>query len=179
MSNATGGSTDGLRAKLSRLGPTWIAGAIAAGPASMAAVLGAGATFGYALLWVVVLSALLGATAQYLSMRLGLLTERGIVGAVEEHLGELWAWVLVIDTVLASGLAQIVIMKTVAEVSGTITGFDPRLWGVAWALALAVGLAGGGYRFLETGAKAIVSIVVLAFVATAFLVPIDPGAAAG
>jgi len=179
MSNATGRSTDGLRAKLSRLGPTWIAGAIAAGPASMAAVLGAGATFGYALLWVVVLSALLGATAQYLSMRLGLLTERGIVGAVEEHLGELWAWVLVIDTVLASGLAQIVIMKTVAEVSGTITGLDPRLWGVAWALVLAVGLAGGGYRFLEGGAKLIVSVVVLAFVATAFLVPIDAGAAAG
>jgi len=179
MSNATSDPANGLRGKVSQLGPTWIAGAIAAGPASLAAVLGAGATFGYTLLWVVVLSALLGATAQYLSMRLGLLTEQGIVGAVEEHLGELWAWVLVIDTVLASGLAQIVIMKTVAEVSGTVVGFDPRVWGVVWALVLAVGLAGGGYRFLEVGAKAIVSVVVLAFVSTAFLVPIDAGAAAG
>ncbi|SNZ12397.1 manganese transport protein [Natronoarchaeum philippinense] len=179
MSNATHDSAvTGIRSKFSKLGPTWVAGAIAAGPASMAAVLGAGATFGYALLWVVVLSALLGATTQYLSMRLGLLTERGIVGAVEDHLGELWAWVLVIDTVLASGLAQIVIMKTVAEVSGTITGFDARLWSVVWALVLAAGLAGGGYRFLEVGAKAIVSVVVVAFVASAFFVPIDAGAAA-
>jgi manganese transport protein len=177
LESASSGLTN-VVSNLKNMGPAWLAGAIAAGPATMAAVLGAGATFEYALLWVVVLSAVLGTTAQYLSMRLGLLTEQGIVATVEEHLGEFWAWVLVIDTVLASGLAQIVIMKLVASVSGTITGLDPRLWGVGWAVVLAVGLAGGGYRFAEVGAKLLVSIVVLAFVASMFLVPIDAGAAA-
>jgi manganese transport protein len=164
----------GLRGYLSKLGPTWVAGAVAVGPASMAAVITAGASFGYALLWVVVLSAVLGATAQYLAMRLGLLTEQGIVTTVEEHLGETWAWILVADTVLASGLAQLIIMKTVADVSSTITGIDPRVWGVVWALVLAIGLAGGGYHVAELGAKIIVSAVVLAFVASMFVVPIDP-----
>ncbi|NUB90670.1 divalent metal cation transporter [Haloterrigena sp. SYSU A558-1] len=172
---------------LERLGPTWLAGAIAAGPATMGSLLVAGASFEYALLWVVVLSAILGTVGQYLAMRLGLLTEAGIVSVAERHLGSFWAWALVVDAVLAAGLAQIVIMKTLASVSATIAAeagvgvaalTDPRLWGVAWAVLLALGLAGGGYRFAEVGAKVLVSIVVVAFLAAAFVAPIDPGAAA-
>ncbi|WP_226040416.1 divalent metal cation transporter [Natrinema sp. DC36] len=176
-----------IGAVLDRLGPTWLAGAIAAGPATMASLLVAGASFGYALLWVVVLSAVLGTVGQYLAMRLGLLTEAGIVTVVERHLGSFWAWVLVVDVVLAAGLAQLVIMKTLAGVSATIVEsagvgtaalIDPRFWGVLWAVILALGLAGGGYRLAEVGAKLLVSIVVVAFVASAFVVPIDPVAAA-
>ncbi|SIS08670.1 NRAMP family divalent metal transporter [Natronorubrum thiooxidans] len=169
---------------LERLGPTWLAGAIAAGPATMVSLLVAGASFGYALLWVVVLSAIFGTVGQYLAMRLGLLTEAGIVDVVETHLGSFWAWVLVADVVLAAGLAQLVIMKTVADVSATIVAdagiaalADPRLWGITWAVILALGLAGGGYRVAELGAKVLVSLVVLAFLVAAFVVPIDPAAA--
>jgi len=168
-----------LREYLAEMGPSWVAGAIAAGPATMASVISAGATFGYALLWVVVLSALSGALAQYLAMRLGLLTESGIVAAVETHLGEGWAWILVADAVLAAGLAQLVIMKTVADVSAAVTGVDARIWGVAWAVVLAAGLASRGYRFVELAAKLLVAAVVLAFLASLFVVPVDPGAAAG
>jgi manganese transport protein len=160
------------------MGPAWVAGAIAAGPATMGSLLAAGAGYEYALLWVVVLSAVAGALSQYLAMRLGLLTEQGIVGVVEEHLGETWAWLLVADAVLAAGVAQLVIMKTVASVSATITGLDPWVWGLVWGLVLAVGLAGRGYRFLELAAKVVVSLVVAAFVASLFVVPIDAGAAA-
>jgi manganese transport protein len=69
-------------------------------------------------------------------------------------------------------------MKTVATVSETVTGVDARIWGVVWALALALGLAGRGYRFLELAAKLLVSLVVVAFVASLFVVPVDYGAAA-
>ncbi|MGQ4555582.1 divalent metal cation transporter [Halobellus sp. GM3] len=161
------------------MGPSWVAGAIAAGPATMATLITAGAGYGYDLLWVVILSAVAGALAQYLAMRLGLLTERGIVGVVEDHLGEWWAWLLVVDVVLAAGVAQLVIMNTLASVSATITGVDARLWGVTWAVVLAVGLAGRGYDLLETAAKVLVAGVVVAFVASLFVVPIDPAAVAG
>lgn len=160
------------------MGPSWVAGAIAAGPATMASLITAGATFGYDLLWVVVLSAVLGGLTQYLAMRLGLFTESGIVSVVESTLGETWATLLVIDAVLASGLAQLIIMKTVADISATVTGIDARIWGLVWAVTLAVGLAGRGYRFLELLAKGLVSVVVVAFVVSLFLVPIDAGAAA-
>ncbi|WP_248515340.1 NRAMP family divalent metal transporter [Salinarchaeum laminariae] len=173
------GSAGRLRGVAAHVGPTWIAGAIAAGPATMASLVAAGAGYGYTLLWVVVLSAGFGALAQYLAALVGLHTEAGIVAVVEEHLGEVWAWLLVLDVVLAAGLAQIVIMKTVAEVSSTLVGGSPELWGVAWAVILAVGLAGGGYALIEWGAKVLVSAVVVLFVASVFLVPVDLGAAAG
>lgn len=170
---------DSIRSYAEKMGPSWVAGAIAAGPATMATLVTAGAGYGYDLLWVVVLSAVAGALAQYLAMRLGLLTEQGIVGVVEDYLGEWWAWLLVIDVVLASGVAQLVIMNTLASVSATITGVDAWVWGVAWAAVLALGLAGRGYHLLETATKVLVAAVVLAFIASLFIVPIDLGAAAG
>ncbi|MFB6109372.1 MAG: NRAMP family divalent metal transporter [Halodesulfurarchaeum sp.] len=166
-----------VRSYLSEMGPSWVAGAIAAGPATMGSLITAGGAYGYELFWVVVLSAVAGALAQYLAMRLGLLTERGIVGVVEEHLGDGWAWLLVLDVVLAAGVAQLLIMKTVASVSATLTGIDARVWGVVWAVVLAGGLATRGYRFLELVAKALVTGVVIAFVASLFVVPIDGSAA--
>ncbi len=177
VSGATAPWGDRLREYLSGMGPSWIAGAIAAGPASMASLITAGARFDYALLWVVVLSAAAGTLAQYLAMRLGLLTERGIVAVVERHLGEWWAWILVADVVIAAGVAQLVIMNTVATVSATITGVDARICGAVWALVLVVGLAGKGYRFVEFVAKALVTAVVVAFVASLFVVPIEPSRA--
>jgi manganese transport protein len=168
-----------IREFTGEMGPSWVAGAIAAGPATMASMITAGATYGYSLLWVVVLSAFAGALAQYLAMRLGLLTERGIVEVVEEYLGEWWAWLLVVDVVLASGVAQLVIMNTLASVSATITGAPAWIWGVVWAAVLALGLAGRGYGLLEAAAKILVAAVVLAFVASLFVVPLDVGAAAG
>lgn len=160
------------------MGPSWVAGAIAAGPASMASLITGGAGYGYSLLWVVVLSAFAGALAQYLAMRLGLLTERGIVSVVESVLGKWWAWLLVADVVIAAGTAQLVIMKTVATVSATITGIDARVWGIGWALILAFGLAGRGYWLIELVAKALVIGVVTAFVASLFVTPIDISSAA-
>ena len=167
------------RRLLADTGPTWLAGAIAAGPATMATLLTAGATYGYTLLWVVVLSAVLGATAQYLAARLALPAERGIVGLVEAHLGARWAWLLVADVVVAAGLAQLVIVRTVADVTSVVTGLDARVAGVGWAVLLAAGLAGRGYGLAEAGAKLVVSAVVLVFVASLFVVPVDAGAAAG
>lgn len=167
-----------MRDYLSETGPSWVAGAIAAGPATMASLIAAGASFNYTLLWVVVLSAGAGAVAQFLAMRLGLLTERGIVGVVEDHVGGAWAAILVADVVLVAGAAQFVIMNTAASVSASLTGVDARIWGLIWGVILAAGLAGRGYRFIELLSKALVTVVVLAFVASLWVVPVDYGAAA-
>ena len=179
MSQKASAENRSLSEKISELGPTWLAGAIAAGPASMASLLSGGASFGYTLLWVVIISAIFGALAQYLATKLALATEEGLVETVERRLGKKWAWLLVADVVLVAGFAQLIIMKTVASVSGLLTPVGAQVWGVAWAIFLAVGLAGGGYRIAELGAKVVVTAVVLAFVASLFVIPIDTGAAAG
>jgi len=145
----------------------------------MASLLSGGASFGYALLWVVIVSAIFGAVAQYLATKLALATGEGLVETVERRLGEKWAWLLVVDVVLVAGFAQLIIMKTVASVSGLLTPVGAELWGVGWAFFLAVGLAGGGYRIAELGAKVVVTAVVIAFVVSLFVVPLRPAAAAG
>jgi len=167
-----------VRERLSEMGPAWLAGAIAAGPATISALVAAGVGYGYGLLWVVVLSAPAGFVSLLLAARLGTSTEQGIVRTVEARLGEWWAWLLVLDTVLVSGVAQLLIMKGLADVSTSLFGLEARVWGVLWAVVLAVGLAAGGYEFAELGAKLVVSAVVLMFVATLVIVPPDLGAAA-
>jgi len=69
-------------------------------------------------------------------------------------------------------------MKTVATVSATVTGVDARIWGVAWAVVLAAGLAGRGTASSKSRRRPSCWGVVVAFVASLFVVPIDAGAAA-
>ncbi|PSP37287.1 Mn2+/Fe2 transporter [Halobacteriales archaeon QH_7_65_31] len=164
-----------LRARLGALGPAWLAGAIAAGPATMASLLTAGSGYGYALLWAVLLSVALGTFTQYLSMWLGLLAGDGIVSATKQSLGRWWAGLLVADALLAAGLAQLVILYGLANTSVALFGGDATLWGVGWSVFVAIALAGGGYQIAEAGAKLLVSLVVLAFVGSLFVVPIETG----
>lgn len=168
--------TTGIRNGLRGMGPGWLAGAIAAGPATIGSLVLA-ASFGYDLLWVVLLSAPAGFITLLLAARLGTATEEGIVATVEDRLGDGWAWLLVADTVIVSMVAQLLIMFTLATISAQLFGFDVRLWGVAWAVVLAAGLAGGGYRVAEVGAKLIVTAVVLVFITTLVVVPPEPAAA--
>ena len=160
-----------VRSRLASMGPAWLAGAIAAGPATISALVAAGVGYGYTLLWVVLLSAPAGFVSILLAARLGTHTEEGIITTVTDRLGKWWAWALVADTVIVSGVAQLLILKGLADVSASLFGFDARFWGVLWAVVLAVGLAGGGYRVAELGAKAIVSAVVLVFLATLVVTP--------
>ncbi|MDR9411677.1 MAG: divalent metal cation transporter [Haloquadratum sp.] len=166
-----------VAARVRRGGPTWVAGAIAAGPATMAALVTAGATAGYGLLWVVLASALLGATTQWLSTHLGIVTEAGIVATVDARLGAHWGWVVVGVTVVAAGVAQLVIMKTLADISVTVVGGPTWVWALTWAGVLALGLGGGGYRVAEAAAKLLLAGVVGAFLLSVVVVPIDLAAA--
>jgi len=158
-----------------RMGPAWIISAVACGPATLASVAMAGAGFGYRLLWVVVLSALLAFVAQYLAARLGVLTGRGVVAVVESRLGPVWAWALMIDALAATWLASTVLMKALADTSAMITGLETPWWAAVWA-GLIFALVGlGGYRVLERVCKALVSGVVACFIVTVAVVRPDLG----
>jgi manganese transport protein len=169
-------TTGRIAAAVRRGGPTWVAGAIAAGPATMAALVTAGATAGYGLMWVVVASALLGATTQWLSTRLAIVSEAGIVETVDARLGPRWGWLVVGVTVVAAGLAQLIIMKTLADISVTVVGGPTWAWALVWASVLALGLGGGGYRAAEAAAKLLLAMVVGAFLVSVLVVPVDLGA---
>jgi manganese transport protein len=159
-----------------RMGPAWIVSAVACGPATLASVAMAGASFGYGMLWVVILSAVFGTTAQYLAARVGILEGRGIIAAARERLGKTWGWVLAVDAVLATYLAAMVLMNALVGVTGLVTGLSSPWWGLAYAVVLSFLLVHGGYRWFESLCKFLVIGIVICFVITALRSPLDPGA---
>jgi len=154
---------------IKEMGPAWIISAVACGPATLASVAIAGATYGYSLLWVVVLSAVFGTTAQYLAARVGILEEKGIIAATEQHLGKFWAWVLTIDALLATWLAAMVLMSALSGITSLITGMDSPYWGVLYGILIGLFLIRKGYRKFETLCKFLVIFVVICFIATLFM----------
>ncbi|MFA7164904.1 MAG: Nramp family divalent metal transporter [Desulfoplanes sp.] len=158
-----------------RFGPAWVISAVAAGPATMASVAIAGGTYGYAFLWVVILSALLAFINQYMSAKIGLIAGQGIIRIVEQRWGHVWALILMVDALLATWLAAAALMKALVGVSGLITGLDSPLWAFFWVGLLYMLLNKGGYRLLEKVSKILVCLVVSCFVITAIKIKPDMG----
>ncbi len=158
---------------ISRFGPAWVISAVAAGPATMASVALAGATFGYSLLWVVVLSGLLACINQYMAAKTGIIAGKGIIRIVEERWGRIWALILMLDALLATWLAAAALMKALVRVTGLITGWSTPLWSVVWAGLLGYLLVRGGYSLLEKVSKLLVALVVLCFMLTAITIQPD------
>lgn len=157
------------------MGPAWIVSAVACGPATLASVSIAGSTFGYALFWVVILSALLATVAQYLAAKVGILGREGIMTLVDTHLGKGWGWALMIDAVLATWLASVIIMKALAATTSLLTGWLTPFWGVLFGAIFFLLLAAGGYRWLENICKALVFFIVICFFATLITVKPETG----
>lgn len=149
---------------MQKMGPAWIVGALACGPGTLASVSKAGASFGYSLIWVVFLSAVFGATAQYFSAKLGITTRRGVIKLIEDEMGPVWAWILLLDAVAATGLGALAIMKALAGMTESITGVSDKTWAAAYGLFLPFLLVTGGYRNFERFCKTLVIFVVACFV---------------
>jgi len=149
-----------------QMGPGWVISAVACGPATMASVSIAGAHYGYRLLWVVVLSALLAFVVQFMAAKVGLIGGKGIIALVEERWGNVWAWILTIDALLATWLAAAVLMKALVETTGLVTGVLTPWWPLIYVVLIFFLVGIGGYRWVERVCKILVSIVVVCFVVT-------------
>ncbi len=158
---------------MKKMGPAWIISAVACGPATLASVSTAGARYSYHLLWVVVLSALFGTTAQYLAAKIGVVSGKGIIRTTEEHLGKTWAWILTIDALVATWLAAMVLMNALAGITSVLTGVDSPYWGVLFGVVIGALLVGGGYRWFESLCKLLVGCVVACFVVVLFMSSLD------
>ncbi|MBW2092736.1 MAG: Nramp family divalent metal transporter [Deltaproteobacteria bacterium] len=158
---------------LKQMGPAWIVSAVACGPATMASVSLAGALFGYQLLWVVILSALLAFVAQFMAAKLGIVTGKGIIALVDQRLGNTWGWILMIDALLATWLASTILMKAFVDVTALITGLTSPWWSLLYATFVFLIVGMGGYKLLEWVCKVLVSIVVLCFIITVLVVTPD------
>jgi manganese transport protein len=76
-----------LRANWYLLGPAFVAAIAYVDPGNVAANVSAGATYGYLLLWVIVVANVLASLVQYLSAKLGLVTGRSLPAALGKQMG--------------------------------------------------------------------------------------------
>ncbi|NLC71312.1 MAG: divalent metal cation transporter [Desulfuromonadaceae bacterium] len=151
---------------LGKMGPAWIIAADACGPATLASLSIAGATYGYKLLWVVLLSVLFGATAQHLSVKIGVIEGRGIITTTEQRLGPVWAWFLTVDAVLVTLLAALVLMNALSGVTSLVTGIQTPYWGFFFAAIICLILIKGGYRWFEILCKGLIVLILTSFLGT-------------
>lgn len=163
----------GFRRFFRQMGPAWIISAVACGPATMASVSIAGAHYGYQLLWVVILSALLAFVVQFMAAKVGMIGGKGIITLVEESWGNAWAWILMIDALLATWLAAAVLMKALVGTTGLVTGVSTPWWSLIYAVLIFFLVGVGGYRWVESVCKVLVAIVVGCFFVTVMMIKPD------
>jgi manganese transport protein len=93
------------------LGPAFVAGSAYVDPGNFATNMAAGSTFGYRLLWVIVLSSVCAMLVQATAARLGLATGRDLSQLCREHLPRRWRlglWIQAEGVMIATDLAEVV-----------------------------------------------------------------------
>ena len=112
-----------MRATLAMLGPAFVASIAYVDPGNFATNIQGGAQFGYLLLWVVLLANLMAMLIQYLSAKLGIVTDRNLPELVRERFPRAFTWGMWVQ-------AEIMAMSTdIAEFLGAALGLN-LLFGV-------------------------------------------------
>ncbi len=147
-----------------KLGPGVLVAAAFIGPGTVTACTLAGAKFGYALLWAILLSIIATIVLQEMAARLGIISQQGLADIIKSELKTPWVKYTVISIILAA-----IVIGNAAYEGGNIGGatlgleavfgteyrnFYPLMVGfIAFGL-----LYFGSYKVLE---KALVSLVIL------------------
>jgi manganese transport protein len=154
-----------LRATLAMLGPAFVASIAYVDPGNFATNVQGGAKYGYMLLWVVLAANLMAMLIQYLSAKLGIVTDRDLPELVRERFPRAITWGMWVQ-------AEVMAMSTdIAEFLGAALGLN-LLFGVP---LLPAGLITGviafallelqtrGFRRFELAITALLGIVFAGF----------------
>ncbi len=163
--------------RVALIGPAFIAAVAYVDPGNVATNVTAGATFGYTLVWVVVLANVMAVLVQYLSAKLGLVTRRSLA----THLGErlprgprIAYWVQAEAIAIATDLAEVV--------GGAIALyllFDLPLVvgaGITVVVSVLILLIGDrhGQSALERTIMGFLALIAVGFIAGLFVAPPEP-----
>jgi manganese transport protein len=153
------------RAMLTMLGPAFVAAIAYVDPGNFATNVQGGAQFGYLLLWVVLTANVMAMLIQYLSAKLGIVTDRNLPELCRERYPRAVAWGL-------WGQAELMAMSTdIAEFLGAALGLNllfhvPLLVAGVMTGFIAFGileLQRHGYRRFELAITALLGIIFLGF----------------
>jgi manganese transport protein len=147
------------------LGPAFVASVAYVDPGNFATNLQGGAQYGYLLLWVVLVANVMAMLVQYLSAKLGIVTDRNLPEVVRAHFPRALTWGMWVQ-------AEVMAMSTdIAEFLGAALGLN-LLFGVpllpagliTGAIAFAIlELQTRGFRRFELAITALLGIIFAGF----------------
>jgi manganese transport protein len=159
-----------LRATLWMLGPAFVASIAYVDPGNFATNIEGGARYGYLLLWVVLAANLIAMLVQYLSAKLGIVTDHNLPEVIRERFPRPVAWGMWVQ-------AEIMAMSTdIAEFLGAALGLN-LLFGVSLlpaglitgVIAFAIlELQAHGVKRFELAITALLGIIFLGFLYETF-----------
>ncbi|MEU6262165.1 Nramp family divalent metal transporter [Saccharopolyspora shandongensis] len=168
-----------MRGALAMLGPAFIAAIAYVDPGNFSTNIGAGAEFGYALVWVVVLANLMAMPVQFLSAKIGVVTGKTLPAVCRERHSRPVRWGLWLQ-------AEIVAMSTdLAEFVGAALGLY-LLFGIPMvpaALITAVvafallGLQARGFRPFERAIAGLLLLIIAGFAYQLLRIGVEPAQA--
>ena len=176
--NALAGKTN-WRSPFLFAGPAVVASIAYMDPGNFATNIGAGARYGYALLWVVLTASIAAMLFQSLSAKLGIVTGRNLAEMCRDHFPKPVVWALWI-------VSEVAAMATdLAEFLGGAIGLSlllhvPLLAGMGVTAVLTYGLLmfdGRGFRPIELIIGALVAAIALCYLVEMVIAPIDWAAA--
>ena len=161
-----------LARALAVLGPGLITGAADDDPSGISTYSIAGAVYGYATLWIALLTFPLMASIQLMCARLGMVTGRGLASSVRKYYPRWVLWgacsILVVANVINIGAD----LGGMAEATELITGIRTLIWIPFYALFITALLFWTSYKLISKFFKWL-SLVLFAYVVTSFLSNVD------
>ena len=177
LSETLAGRSRGLRSVLALTGPALVASVAYVDPGNYVANIQAGARYGYALLWVVVLANLIAMFFQAQAARLGIVTGRNLAELCRDRFSPpavIAMWLLTEAAAMATDLAEFV----GGAVGLSLLLHAPLLvsmmaMGVLTLLLL--GMQRRGFRPLEILIGALVSVISVSYLGELIIAPADWG----
>ncbi|MBZ9557992.1 MULTISPECIES: Nramp family divalent metal transporter [unclassified Modicisalibacter] len=155
---------------LALMGPAFVAGAWRFGPGALTSAVQAGSQYGYALLWVILVSAVLMFVFNDMAVRLGLASGDSVVAVTKRTLGR------AVGVLAGFGVFAITLMFAVGNAVGSGLALSLLLGGsvVGWTLActVAVGLLiamRNTYKAMERLLVALIGLMSVGFLASTIL----------
>lgn len=160
---------------IKKIGPGVLIAAAFIGPGTVTACTLAGVSFGYALLWAMLLSVLATIVLQEMSARLGIVTQKGLADVIKEELKTPWLRNTVVGIILGA-----IVIGNAAYEAGNIGGatlgleaifgsdyliFYPWIIGICAFVLLYI----GSYKVLERVLVSLVLIMSFSFLVTAII----------
>ena len=184
----SGRTTAATAGTIAMLGPAFVASVAYVDPGNVAANLSAGATYGYALVWVLATASLMAMVIQYQSAKLGLVTGRTLPQAMADRFDK-GAHPKALTFAYGLQAFVIAIATDLAEVVGGALGLYLLFGLPLWAGSIIVGVVAilllwvlrrRGERVFEAGIGALLAVVALGFIGALFFRPPDwPATVAG